>query len=81
MTKFIKDRFVKSHGFVSYDGKFVVRFNVNQKGAASSFCAFLIAKFTTEEYFDRLDAGESPLVIVEQKGYRIEDQINRKRVA
>jgi hypothetical protein len=48
--------------------KFVARFRV---GGVGSFVTFLIKNFTVEEYFARMDAGESPLDIAESKGYML----------
>lgn len=78
MTKFVKDQFINSGGYVTYcmqpmpcpwdNRKFVARFKY-QRGGASSFISFLIKNFTVEEYFGRLEAGEGPLTILESKGY------------
>jgi len=65
MTAFIKTEFSGSE-CVSYGGKFVARF---KRGGKSSFLTFLVKNFSVEEYFGRLDAGESPLKILEAKGY------------
>ena len=67
MTKFIKEQFEVSGGYVSYQGKFVLRDKYNK--ATGSKVTFLIKNFTVEEYFGRLDAGETPLKIMESKGY------------
>lgn len=48
--------------------KFVARFRT---GGVGSFVTFLIKNFTVEEYFGRLDAGESPLEVAESKGYML----------
>ena len=48
------------------DRKFVARFRTAGIG---SFATCLRKHFTVEEYFGRLDAGESPLPIAESKGY------------
>jgi len=73
MTAFTKDNF---HGteYVYYtnpvDGstKFVARFKY-VKGSRASFLTFLTKNFTVEEYFGRLEKGESPLPVVQSKGY------------
>lgn len=65
MTAFIKTEFSGSE-CVNYRGKFVARF---KRGGKASFLTFLVKNFTVEEYFGRLDAGESPLKILESKGY------------
>lgn len=46
---------------------FVARFKYN--GGYKTFMNFLIKNFTCEEYFGRLDAGESPLSVLESKGF------------
>ena len=70
MSKFDKALFVKSSGYVTYGptGRFVARFKY-MKGSASSFITFLVRNFTVEEYFARREAGETPLAIVESRGY------------
>lgn len=78
MTKFTKDQFINDAGYVSYcmdpmpcawdRRKFVARFKY-ARGGAASFITFLIKNFTVEEYFDRMEAGETPLAIAESKGY------------
>lgn len=73
MTKFVKEQFESFGGYVHYrtvagEQKFVARFK-HQPGAKGSFITFLIKNFEVEEYFARLEAGESPLPIVETKGY------------
>ena len=65
MTKFIKSEFSGSE-YVNYGGKFVARF---KRGGKATFLTFLVKNFTVEEYFGRLDAGETPLKILESKGY------------
>lgn len=75
MTAFVKENFLNDHEYVNYlvDGDwkkrtFVARFKY-QKGAKGSFIKFLMKNFSVEEYFARIDSGESPLKIVESKGY------------
>ena len=72
MTMFIKDRFNGTE-YVSYvfaDGtvKFVARFKY-AKSSRPSFLTFLTKNFTVEEYFARLEKGESPLDIARSKGF------------
>jgi hypothetical protein len=69
MTNFVKEKFEVSGHYLSYEGKFVGRFKHDTAAAISSFRTFLIRHFTVEEYFDRLEKKESPLPIVEDKGY------------
>lgn len=71
MTKFNKAQFEKFGGYVHYimdDGerKFVYRDRNNRAGG---LITFLIKNFTVEEYFQRLNALETPLHILESKGY------------
>ena len=65
MTKFIKTEFSGSE-YINYGGKFVARF---KRGGKATFLTFLVKNFTVEEYFGRLEAGETPLKILESKGY------------
>jgi hypothetical protein len=79
MTKFNKDQFIIETGYKGYttycmvpmpcpwdQRKFVARHRV---GGAKGFANFIAKNFTVEEYFGRLEAGESPLAIVGSKGY------------
>lgn len=63
--RFDKSKFTPGE-YAMYDGKFVARF---KRGGRASFISFLVKNFTVGEYFTRLDAGESPLKILESKGY------------
>jgi hypothetical protein len=65
MTKFVKSEFTPGES-ATYNGKFVARF---KRGGRGSFLTFLCKNFTVEEYFARLDNGETPLTILESKGY------------
>lgn len=70
MAKFEKAAFNYHGGYLTYgaDRRFVARF----KHVASnkpSFMSFLIKNFDADEYFARLLAGESPVGILESKGY------------
>jgi hypothetical protein len=72
MTKFTKDSFSGTE-YVNYampngTSKFVARFKY-VRGSKASFLTFLAKNFTVEEYFARLDGGESPLPILQSKGY------------
>jgi hypothetical protein len=72
MTKFIKDSFYGTE-YVNYimpggTVKFVARFKY-AKGTKASFLTFLTKNFTVEEYFGRLEKGESPLPILQSKGF------------
>jgi hypothetical protein len=72
MTKFSKDSFYGTE-YINYtmpDGtsKFVARFKY-VRSAKASFLTFLTKNFTVEEYFGRLEKGESPLPILQSKGF------------
>jgi len=75
MTKFTKQNLINRSGYIVYEPmigtskgqKFVARFKYNQP--CGSFMTILRKKFTVEEYFQRLENGETPLSIVESKGY------------
>ena len=72
MTKFTKDSFSGTE-YVNYTmpngtSKFVARFKY-VRGSRASFLTFLAKNFSVEEYFARLDGGESPLPILQSKGY------------
>lgn len=71
MTTFTKANLTSHRGNVEYRGpsgpsKFVARFKY---GSTGTFMTLLRKKFTVEEYFARLDAGETPAAIAESKGY------------
>jgi hypothetical protein len=75
-TPFTKENLITEGKYLTYmpqgydtpyaDRKFVARFKVAGIG---SFATCLRKYFTVEEYFARMDAGESPLPIAESKGY------------
>lgn len=71
MTAFNKANFSYHGGYLTYEGKFVARFKhvpANKPG----FLKFLIANFTTEEYFaarEKNDNSGAPVCILEAKGY------------
>jgi len=76
MTKFTKENLITEGKYLTYmpqgyntphaDRKFVARFRTAGVG---SFATCLRKNFTVEEYFARLDGGESPLPIAQSKGY------------
>ena len=73
MTKFSKYGFSGTEYITYYtpdhvDRKFVARFKY-AKGSKASFLTFLTKNFTVDEYFGRLAKGESPLPILQSKGY------------
>lgn len=51
-----------------YKNKFVARFKHN-RARWKDFRNFLVANFTPEEYFSRIENNETPLGILESKGY------------
>lgn len=71
MTKFAKENFSYSGGYLNYfDGTkshFVARFKY-AKGDKAPFQSFLIKNFSVEEYFE-LMKSKSPLEILQSKGY------------
>ena len=76
-TPFLRQNFSFWGGYLCYhnDGilhhaseQFVARFKYNRKRKAS-FLTFLIKNFTQEEYFSGLANGETPLGMLEAKGY------------
>ena len=67
--QFVKENFDYHGGYLTYQGKFVSRHKYNGAAEAGTFRTFLIKHFTVSEYFVRRDAGESPLPILESKGY------------
>jgi len=73
MTKlFKKTGFMTSAGYVHYDcgadRRFVARFKYNRANAGP-FVTFLCKNFEVEEYFTLLEAGSTPVAILETKGY------------
>tara|TARA_R100001594_G_scaffold88166_1_gene122462 strand:+ start:2757 stop:3104 length:348 start_codon:yes stop_codon:yes gene_type:complete len=76
-TPFTKENLIVDGAYVYYspsgrayapDQKFVARFK-HMRRNRGPFMTFLRRNFTVEEYFSRLDAGESPVAILESKGY------------
>jgi hypothetical protein len=51
-----------------YDDRCVAKFKY-QRRSIPSFKSFLARNFSVEEYFTRLEAGESPLSVLQSKGY------------
>lgn len=73
MTKFDKTQFSYNGGYLMYGQyperpKFIARFKYSSRDKAG-FMSFLIKNFTVEEYLGRLEAGETPVGILESKGY------------
>ena len=76
MTKFTKTNLLKgSGGYVQYspsgrswatDNRFVARFRV---GGPGTFMTHLRKNWTVEDFFAQIDAGKTPLAIVESTGY------------
>ena len=76
MTAFTDKNIIKDGPYLHYrpeggtyrDEKFIARhkhMRRNQRG----FKSFLKKHFTVEEFFARMEAGESPLAILQSKGY------------
>lgn len=73
-TPFTKQNLIKSGGFVTFitetgDRKFVARFKYAATSSTGPFMTFLRKNFTAEEFFARIDAGETPLDIAKSKGF------------
>lgn len=69
MTKFEKNSFNYSAGWLTYGDyperpKFVARFKYRGPFSKGVFLTQLIKNHTVEEYFAKLDAGETPLGIL-----------------
>lgn len=83
MTKFTKETLLSHNEWLNYyphgersgTGQFVARFK-HMRDGMGSFKTFLIKNFTVEEYFAAREAGESPLKILQAKGY-IQPHIKR----
>jgi hypothetical protein len=77
MTSFTKQNLIVEGKYLTYmpngydtpwnDRRFVARFKYG--AGIGSFATCLRKNFTVEEYFARMDAGESPLPIAQSKGY------------
>lgn len=67
-TDWISKDFHYHGGYLTYQSKFVARFKY-LRGNMGDFKKFLIANLTPEEYFARQQNRESPLGILETKGY------------
>ena len=72
MTKFNKEQFSYSGGYLTYtmgdERRFVARFKYSSSQKAS-FMSFLIRNFSVEEYFGMIDGGAAPLTVLETKGF------------
>jgi hypothetical protein len=68
MAGFLKSEFHFDGEYLTYQGQFVARFKYVQRNVGG-FRSFLIKHFTPEEYFRRLGADESPLTVLQSKGY------------
>jgi len=76
--RFTKENLLDDGMYITYSptecrwdvkNKFVARFKGPSRGSRGPFMTFLCKNFTVEEYFARLDAGETPLAIVGSKGF------------
>lgn len=70
MSKFVKAEFHNDGPYLTYgaDRKFMARFKYTLRDRAG-FVAFLVKHMTVEEYFAARNAGQSPLDILEARGY------------
>lgn len=70
MTKFVRDQFQYSGGYLTYGPNrlFVARFKYCARDKAA-FLSFLIKNFTVEEYFANYADGTAPSAILKAKGY------------
>jgi hypothetical protein len=66
--RFLSANFSYYGGYLTYNGKFVARFKYGKKDKPG-FVKFLKNNFSVTEYSDRLSAGETPVKILESKGY------------
>ena len=73
LRDFEKQHFTYNEGFLHYrhgvELHLIGRFKYVGKASAMKFANFLRKNFSIEEYTTRMDAGESPLKILESKGY------------
>jgi len=67
-AKFDKGMYLNYYRVEGERPVFVARFKYRRSDQAG-FITFLIKNFTVEEYFDRMANDESPLDILESKGY------------
>lgn len=69
MTKFIKSEFNYHGGYLTYgsDRKFVARFKHRGPFTKAKFLKELIANHSIESYFNAIDDGLAPLVILRDK--------------
>lgn len=68
--------------WVRHAGKFVARFKyANANKSAKHFVAFLKEQFTPAEYFARMAENNSPLTILQAKGYVSYNALRAGRVA
>lgn len=72
MTKFTKETLtVSNENIMFFNGErcqTVARFKY-ARSSRTAFANFLIKNFTVEEFFGRVNAGETPLQIAESKGF------------
>ncbi len=78
-TPFTKTNLVKDGEYLYYvppgcgpyspESKFVARFKYSSKTSMGPFATCLRKNFTAEDYFARIEGGESPMDIVESVGF------------
>jgi len=73
MANFTKENLSIESEYIIYrngtESKFVARLKYGQKTSRGPFVTFLTKNFTVEEYFSRMENGESPLGIMQSKGF------------
>jgi len=75
MNRFNRDQFNFDGEYLTYDflngerGEFVGRFKYN-RNIAKRFITFLIKNMTQTEYFNLLEAGQSPGKITMDRGFK-----------
>lgn len=76
MTRFTKEMLRFDGMYLTCDlggqdhNLFVARFKYQPRTSAKAFIKFLVANFTTEEYFYLRFKGMTPIQILETKGYK-----------
>lgn len=63
-----KNFFHYSGGYLTYNAKFVARFKYLRNGMGD-FKKFLVTNFTPDEYFALLEKRDTPIGILQTKGY------------
>ena len=77
MTSFKRENFDYFGGYLNYRTvtdysvapTFIARFKYASVSSKGTWITFMIKNFTVEEYVERMDNGESPLAIMQSKGF------------